>query len=132
MTPLLDTPLHGSVYLRSSSNKLPDLVAALRGPAHQPIEIDLAGRVDSPGGVLRTTFGSIPDTPVTSFTLRMKGGKKGLLVNSSNLCARTRYSKVKIAGHNGARADQRAALRASCKSGSSRKKRAKRSTGKAR
>ena len=33
ITPLLDQPLSGPVYLRSSEHKLPDLVAALEGPA---------------------------------------------------------------------------------------------------
>jgi hypothetical protein len=37
-TPLLDQPLEGPVYLRSSSNPLPDLVMALRGQ----IDVDLA------------------------------------------------------------------------------------------
>ena len=32
---------------------------------------------------IRTTFESVPDAPVTKFVLEMKGGKKGLLVNSS-------------------------------------------------
>jgi hypothetical protein len=47
VTPLLDSPLSGPVYLRSSDNPLPDLVAALRGPDSQPIEVVLDGRVDS-------------------------------------------------------------------------------------
>ena len=65
---------------------LPDLVAALKGPASQPIEIDLVGRIDSIDGGIRTTFESIPDTPVCKFVLSMQGGKKGLLQNSRNLC----------------------------------------------
>ena len=40
-SPLLDKPLEGPVYLRSSSHKLPDLVAALRGQ----IDIELDGRI---------------------------------------------------------------------------------------
>ena len=42
VTPLLDQPLEGPVYLRSSSHKLPDLVVDLQGQ----IDIELDGRVN--------------------------------------------------------------------------------------
>jgi hypothetical protein len=81
-TPLLSQPLSGPVYLRSSSHKLPDLVIALNGQ----VDVVLDGRVDSVKGGIRTTFEAVPDAPVTKFTLQMRGGKKGLLINSANLC----------------------------------------------
>lgn len=96
-TPLLDESLEGPVYLRSSSHKLPDLVADLHGQ----IEIELAGRIDSVRGGIRTTFESVPDAPVTKFVLEMKGGKKSLLVNSANLCATTNRATVKSEAQNG-------------------------------
>ena len=37
---------------------------------------------------IETTFAGIPDVPVSKFKLTMQGGKKGLLVNSRNLCAK--------------------------------------------
>jgi hypothetical protein len=52
-TPLFDYPLAGGVYLRSSSNELPDLVPDLRGPASQPIRVEAAGRTDSIRGGIR-------------------------------------------------------------------------------
>src|SRR5262249_43116296 len=55
-SPLLDRPLTGSVYLRSSDHKLPDLVLSLKGQ----IEVELAGRVDAVKGALRTTFEAVP------------------------------------------------------------------------
>ena len=85
-TPLLDSPLSGPVYLRSSDNPLPDLVASLRGPDSRPIEVQVAARIDSVNGGIRSTFEAVPDQPVSSFTLIMQGGRKGLLVNSRNLC----------------------------------------------
>lgn len=97
ISPLLGEPLEGPVYLRSSNNPLPDLVASLDGRVH----LDLVGRIDSVGGGIRTTFASVPDAPVTKFTLKMKGGKKSLLVNSRNLCDRPARAKVKLAAHNG-------------------------------
>ncbi|HXF30248.1 MAG TPA: hypothetical protein VN522_01920 [Solirubrobacterales bacterium] len=128
-TPLLDQPLSGPVYLRSSNHTLPDLVAALRGPASQPIEIDLAGRIDSKGGGIRASFESIPDQPVSKFVLSMKGGKKGLLQNSTNICKGTHITKVRMVGQNGAVINPNTPLEAKC-GGSARTKRAKRAGGK--
>jgi hypothetical protein len=100
-TPLLDQPLSGPVYLRSSSHRLPDLVAVLKGPPTQPIEIDLDGRIDSFKGGIRTTFESVPDAPVSKFVLKMQGGKKGLLVNSTNICKGKHKATVEATGQNG-------------------------------
>jgi hypothetical protein len=97
-TPLLDEPLEGPVYLRSSDNPLPDVVFALSG---RGFEIDLVGRIDSRKGGIRGTFDVIPDAPVTKFVLRMRGGKRGILVNSArNLCAKPQYATAKFLGHN--------------------------------
>jgi len=103
-TPLFDFPLEGPVYLRSAPGReLPDLVAALSGPPSMPIEVDVDGHVDSIQGRLRTTFESVPDAPVTNFTLEMQGGKKGLLQNSANpnLCAAQHFAVAKFKGQNG-------------------------------
>jgi hypothetical protein len=113
-TPLLDETLEGPVYLRSSSNPLPDMVVVLKGPASLPVEINLAGRVDSVNGGIRTTFDASPDAPVSEFTLEMQGGKKGLIVNSTNLCASTNRVTAKFTGHNGKKATLRPALKSSC------------------
>jgi hypothetical protein len=96
-TPLLEEPLQGPVYLRSSSNPLPDLVASLDGQIH----VDLAGRIDSVNGGIRTTFEGVPDAPVSKFVLTMKGGRKSLLVNSTDLCAGANHATVKMDGQNG-------------------------------
>jgi len=102
-TPLLDKPLEGPVYLRSNGGerKLPDLVAALNGQ----IAVALWGKVDSGQNKgLRNTFEVVPDAPVSKFILEMKGGKKGLLVNSENLCSKKakRQAIVRFTGQNGA------------------------------
>jgi hypothetical protein len=83
-TPLLDKPLEGPVYLRSSDNELPDLVSDLHGQV--PIVLD--SRTDSVHGRIRNTFDTTPDVPVSKFVLTLRGGRKGLLVNSKNLCPR--------------------------------------------
>lgn len=113
-SPLVDYAVEGPVYLRSSSNPLPDLVMALRGPASTPIEVDVVGRIDSINGGIRASFESVPDLPVAKFVLNMQGGKKGLLVNSQNLCLSTNRASVKLVGHNGKSAVQRPALKNGC------------------
>ncbi|HYG96769.1 MAG TPA: hypothetical protein VD741_06630, partial [Solirubrobacterales bacterium] len=109
-SPLLDEPLQGPVYLRSSDNKLPDLVASLDGQIH----IDLVGRIDSVRGGIRTTFERVPDAPVSRFVLQMKGGKKSLLVNSTNLCRGKHRAAVKMTGQNGKRRSSAPGLRTDC------------------
>lgn len=97
-SPLLDDPLKGPVYLRSSDNVLPDLVADLRGQ----VEVELDSRTDSSHGHIRNTFDVVPDVPVTKFVLTLRGGKRGLLVNSQNQCPR----KKRHAGGRGAGASK--------------------------
>jgi hypothetical protein len=98
-TPLLSEPLKGPVYLRSSSHNLPDLVAALH---NDQVDFALDGRIDSvKNGRIRNTFETVPDAPVSKFVLEMQGGKKGLLVNSTNLCKRKNRAISEFTGQNG-------------------------------
>jgi hypothetical protein len=98
-TPLLSKPLAGPVYLRSNGGEreLPDLVVALRGE----LEVDLVGYIDSHRGGIRTRFEAVPDAPVTRFVLKMKGGAKGLLENSTDLCLHKHRAAVAMRAHNG-------------------------------
>jgi hypothetical protein len=102
-TPLLDKPLEGPVYLRSSSHELPDLVAALNGQ----VDVVLDGRIDSVNGRIRNTFEMVPDVPVSRFVLTVPGGAKGLLVNSVNLCRTPVKAIVKLTGQNGKTANSK-------------------------
>jgi hypothetical protein len=113
-SPLLAQPLRGPAYLRSSDNDLPDLVFDLRGL----VDIESSARIDSVRGGIRATFAAIPDAPLTKVVVRMQGGKKGLIVNSRNLCASKRKNRatVRMGAHNGKRVKLRSALRAAgCK-----------------
>ncbi len=97
-SPLLEKPLSGPVYLVSSNHVLPDLLADLKGQ----VEVRLHGVVKSvKGHRIRTTFSPIPDVPVSTFTLTMEGGKKGLIVNSHNLCRHRFFSKLDFLAQNG-------------------------------
>ena len=95
-TPLLDEPLEGPVYLRSSNHELPDLVVALQGI----VDIEVSSRIDSHKGGIRSTFAAVPDAPLSKFVLMMRGGKKGLIVNSRNLCTRKSRVKARFIGQN--------------------------------
>jgi hypothetical protein len=113
-TPLFEESFSGPIYLRSSNHPLPDLVAVLKGPASLPIEVNLAGRVDSVNGGIRNTFEVVPDTPVSSAVFSFDGGKKGLLENSTDLCARPHRATAKFTGQNGRRLTLHPKLRVSC------------------
>jgi hypothetical protein len=113
-TPLLGYPLSGSVYLRSNpAHLLPDLVAKLKGPASQPIEIDLAGKTDAVKAALRNTFEAVPDAPVSSFRLELFGGKRGLVEMSDGFC-KNRRATVQLEGQNGKAYDTRPVVAAKC------------------
>jgi hypothetical protein len=120
-SPLLERPLEGPVYLRSSTHKLPDLVADLKGQ----IDIEVSAHVSSVKGRLRTTFDSVPDAPVSAFVLSLDGGKKSLLVNSRNLCSGHESAAVKMVGQNGKRLSMRTRLQTRC-GNSHRRRRARR------
>ena len=110
-SPLLDRPLEGEVYLRSSRHELPDLVADLRGQ----VNLEVAGRIDAvKGGRLRASFESVPDVPVSKFVLDLKGGSKGLLQSSEDLCESLPKALVRMTGQNGATITQQAPLNPPC------------------
>ncbi|HKF81829.1 MAG TPA: hypothetical protein VKB23_02560 [Solirubrobacterales bacterium] len=110
-SPLLDETLSGPVFLRSSNHELPDLVAALHSPR---ADINLVGRIDSVNGGIRTTFEGVPDAPVTKFTLEMQGGKKGLIVNSTDICKGEHHAKVSLKGQNGRRYEFNPVVKPKC------------------
>ena len=113
-SPLLDEPLEGPVYLRSTSDPakyvLPDVVVALKGPPSLPVQIELDGHVDSVQrrlkngdtvSLLRTTFEGVPDAPVSKFSIELQGGSKGLFTNSTNLCTSTNFATTQFKAQNG-------------------------------
>jgi hypothetical protein len=131
ITPLLDEPLQGTVYLRSSNNPLPDLVVLLKGPNYQPVEVELAGRTDSVHGGIRNTFDIVPDAPVKKFTLSLFGGGKSLIVNSRNLCkGKPQRATARFTAQNGRQYSFRPLVRNDCgkkgKKGGAKSKRASR------
>jgi hypothetical protein len=98
-TPLFSDPLTGPLYLRSSNHNLPDLVLSLHGI----VDIEAVVRVDSKNGGIRTSLEETPDAPLTKAIVEMPAGKKGLVVNSTNLCAAEHRAKADLEGQNGAK-----------------------------
>jgi hypothetical protein len=124
VTPLLDEPLVGPVYLRSNGGErqLPDLVAALHT---KEIDIDLVGFIDSVHkrgsevSRIRNVFAAVPDAPIKSFTLKMFGGKKGLLQNApagggNTICKHRHRAISEFTGQNGKVYKTHPVVRARC------------------
>jgi len=96
-SPLLDDEVAGPVYLVASDHELPDLLADLHGQ----VNVRLRGVISSAKERLKTVFSGVPDVPVSRFTINMKGGRKGLLVNSRDLCIRPNRSFLNFEAQNG-------------------------------
>ncbi len=97
-SPLLASPLEGSIYLRAPSTRLPDLLVDLRsGEAH----VVLHGTTAASGGHLRIRFPGLPDVPFSKAVLTLAGERRGIFVNSEALCGRRRRAAVSLAAHNG-------------------------------
>ncbi|HET9163184.1 MAG TPA: hypothetical protein VFN89_07055 [Solirubrobacterales bacterium] len=98
-SPLLAKPLKGPVYLTSSNHELPDLLADLHGQ----VPIRLRGVISSAHGRLKTVFNNTPDVAVRKVELTMKGGNRGLLVNSRDLCSRQTTGFLNLRAQNSRR-----------------------------
>lgn len=109
-TPLLEQPLEGPVYLRSSSNLLPDLVADLHGL----IDVEAVARIDSKNQGIRATFTDVPDAPLSKVVVSMQGGKKGLMELSTDICTGRHRVAATYRAHNGKRSLRKLPLRAGC------------------
>jgi hypothetical protein len=109
VTPLLDRPLNGNVYLvqgiRFSHGRqirtLPTLLVALRGQ----IALDLRAQSSVDGASrLVTTFATIPDAAVSSFKLTINGGPRGILVitgRGRNICNAPQTAQVRLTAQSG-------------------------------
>jgi hypothetical protein len=106
-SPFVSRPLSGPVYLVKrppGQTGLPNVVARLSGP----LTIDLVGKSKvGPGGKIATTFPTVPDLPVTKFTLSFHSGRFGLIAANTNLCARRRFAPAEFHGQNGKKVKQR-------------------------
>jgi len=98
VTPFLNRPLEGPVYLRSDpENKsgLPDLVLALNGQ----VFIETAARIKTVHGRLQASFANLPDVFIASADLTLYGGRKGVLENNTDLCVKPRYASASLVSY---------------------------------
>jgi hypothetical protein len=109
-SPLVDEPFQGPIYLRSSNHNLPDLVAVLHGI----VDVEAVARIDSQRGGIRVSFEETPDAPLDKVIFDFPGGKKGLIVNSRELCAHRSFANIQLSAHNGRQSQLRTLVKASC------------------
>jgi hypothetical protein len=96
VTPLLKEPLQGDVYfVRNPSRRIPDLAVTLKGA----VEIDLVGKVTvNKNLTLKTQFDTVPDVPISTFSLRLVAGRNGPVGFIANACTkRSRAERAVIA-----------------------------------
>ena len=87
-TPILPVPLSGpAIFVSHGGEAFPSLILVLQGYG---ITIDLVGSTHiSPQGITSTTFKTVPDEPLTSFTMTLPEGHYSALSALGNLCNAT-------------------------------------------
>ncbi len=124
ISPLLKTPINGKVYfvkgIRTDPKTgrqirtLPTLLTELRGE----VNLNLRGTNTVPDNKhLTSTFPMVPDAPLSSFTLKLNGGKKGILVitdGNNNICYTPQKPFLAAQGHNGKRLETATTMTVEC------------------
>jgi hypothetical protein len=105
-TPILASALAGPVYLVSHGGAaFPDIVVILQG---EGVAVDLTGSIDIKHNVTSSTFASVPDAPISGFTLALpEGPHSGLAAvvpakAKGSLCGQSLTMPTTIIGQNGA------------------------------
>ncbi len=108
-TPVLPVPLEGPGYFVSHGGaQYPELVFVLQGDG---VTIDLAGEthIGSKTKITSSTFGTVPDAPITSFEANLPEGPDSALagLNPKGVCGSASLSMpTTIVGQNGAQVKQ--------------------------
>lgn len=100
VSPVLALPLHGPAYLVRDGGRVPSLKVELRGE----VAIDLVGtNVITSRQTITSTFGAIPDVPLSSFDLRLRGGSDSILRRIGSICSQDLSTPTVAIGQNGKR-----------------------------
>jgi uncharacterized repeat protein (TIGR01451 family) len=109
-TPILTGPVSGPVYLVSHGGAaFPDVVMILQG---EGVTLEVTGSISIKHGVTSSTFASIPDAPISSFTLTLpEGPHSGLAAvlpakAKGSLCGTALTMPFTVGGQNGAQTKQ--------------------------
>jgi hypothetical protein len=107
-TPVLPGTLNGPAYLVSHGGAaFPDLDILLEGSG---VHVILVGNTDIKGGITTSTFASLPDVPMSSFSLTLPAGPHSALAGYGNLCAQPLVMPVTITAQSGAQLKQSVTL----------------------
>jgi hypothetical protein len=107
-TPVLPGTLTGPAYLVSHGGAaFPDLDVLLEGSG---VRVILTGKTDIKGGITTSTFATLPDVPVSSFSLNLPMGPHSALAAFGNLCAQPLVMPTTITAQSGAQIKQNTVL----------------------
>jgi hypothetical protein len=99
-TPLLPVQLTGPAYFVSHGGEaFPSLIVVLQGYG---VRVDLIGATFiSKKGITSSTFGAVPDVPVSSFELYLPEGPYSALAANGNLCQKKLVMPTEMVGQDG-------------------------------
>jgi len=101
-SPLLPAAVQGPVFAIFRSGQLPGIGVEFGGV----LPFVLSGSTGFAGGRLQNAFSGLPDVPLTSFSLSIDGGARGLLVSKRDLCSGPASTvDAALTGQNGATAN---------------------------
>jgi hypothetical protein len=107
-TPVLPGTLSGPAYLVSHGGAaFPDLDLVLEGSG---VRVLLEGNTAIKGGITTSTFSSLPDVPMSSFSLTLPMGPHSALAGFGNFCAQSLSMPTTITAQNGAQVKQTTTL----------------------
>ena len=116
-TPMLGEPLKGAIYVvQPQGDGLPDLWIGL---AARGLRVDVRGRTLKRRGRIFTSLVGLPDVPLSRFTMRLRGGKRGVLSLRTGVCGRRDRKRLLASplvakGQNGVRRTLRPMVSALC------------------
>jgi hypothetical protein len=107
-TPVLADPFTGPAYLVADGGAgFPDLDLVLAGDG---VRLTLAGNTTIKRGAITATFPSVPDVPMSHFSLLLPEGPYSVLSANGDLCSETLTMPTTITAHNGSRLTQQTVI----------------------